>query len=108
VNANSSIVVKVNGRSYFVLETIGKGGSSKVYRVLSQHNKLYALKRVELSSGSSSGCDAELASMYMNEIQLLKQFGENPYVVKLFDYEIVESTGIINMVSFLRVSYEQV
>jgi hypothetical protein len=40
--------LKVNGKTYGKLDMIGKGGSSRVYRVITPSNEIYALKRVSL------------------------------------------------------------
>lgn len=51
-----------------MLEMIGKGGSSKVYRVVSQKNhKQYALKKVAINM-----MDDEAMRSYATEIQMLK------------------------------------
>lgn len=39
---------QVNQKPYVRLELLGKGGSSKVYKAMSQDLKIYALKRVNL------------------------------------------------------------
>ena len=39
---------KVNGKTYGKLDMIGKGGSSRVYRVITPSNEIFALKRVSL------------------------------------------------------------
>ena len=38
----------VNGKPYVRLALIGRGGSSKVFKVLSMDSKIYALKRIKL------------------------------------------------------------
>jgi serine/threonine protein kinase len=51
-----------------MLEMIGKGGSSKVYRVVSQKNYTqYALKKVAINM-----VDDEAMRSYATEIQMLK------------------------------------
>jgi hypothetical protein len=54
--------VTLNGRSYFKLGVLGKGGSSSVYRVLSlSDGQLYAYKRVDVK-GNSEDSDAVIDS----------------------------------------------
>lgn len=62
---------------------IGKGGSSRVYRVLSSLNGLYAIKRVSLDK-----TDSETMSGYMNEIALLKRLSGNKRIISLIDSEV--------------------
>ncbi|KHN70206.1 mitogen-activated protein kinase [Ordospora colligata] len=64
-----------------VLSQIGKGGSSKVYKVLHGSN-VYALKRVELVG------DEKMLNLYTNEINLLYKFKGTPEIVEIMDHEI--------------------
>ena len=73
----------VNRKQYIRLDMIGKGGSSRVYRVLSTANELYAVKRVSLDK-----TDAETMSGYMNEIALLKRLEGNQRIIRLIDSEV--------------------
>ena len=88
-NDNSEIVtVILNNVRYTRLNVLGKGGSSCVYRVLSQSDsQLYAYKRVEVK-----GCAEDSEAMfdsYVNEIDLLKRLkGSSPYIIELVDAEI--------------------
>lgn len=85
--------ISVNSRPYLVLELAGKGGSSKVYKVLSHDMKIYALKRVKVPSVSRSA----LAS-YANEIQLLQRLHDRPTIIQLYDAEVLKSNGTILLV----------
>lgn len=88
-NDTSEIVtVILNNVRYTRLNVLGKGGSSCVYRVLSQSDsQLYAYKRVEVK-----GCAEDSEAMfdsYVNEIDLLKRLkGSSPYIIELVDAEI--------------------
>ena len=88
-NYNSEIVtVILNSVRYTRLNVLGKGGSSCVYRVLSQSDsQLYAYKRVEVK-----GCAEDSEAMfdsYVNEIDLLRRLkGSSPYIIELVDAEI--------------------
>ncbi|KAG8819729.1 Dual-specificity kinase, spindle pole body (SPB) duplication and spindle checkpoint function [Serendipita sp. 399] len=74
----------VNGQSYQRLEVIGKGGSSKVFRVLRTKDfKQFALKKVELNA-----VDDESMRGYTEEIRLLKRLSGNKSVVSLVDDEL--------------------
>lgn len=85
----------LNGKLFFKLNTIGKGGSSTVFKVISAtEGSLYALKTVDLSKGcQSSDFDDEdkVLESYMNEIDLLKSLnGKSPYIVELIDYQVFQ------------------
>jgi len=67
---------------------IGKGGSSRVFRVLSHANELYAIKRVSLDK-----TDADTMSGYMNEIALLKRLEGNSRIIRLVDSEVKAGPG---------------
>lgn len=64
-----------------VLKQIGKGGSSKVYKVL-LGTEIYALKKVELVG------DEKMLDSYMNEINLLYKFKGAPEIVSIIDHEM--------------------
>lgn len=86
-------LISVSGKQYLILELIGKGGSSKVYKVLSADMKIYALKRVKVPSTSH----AALAS-YSNEIKLLRQLWGRSTIVQLVDAEVHKQSGLIQLV----------
>lgn len=64
-------VISVNDRKYLRLNLLGKGGSTSVYRVLSQEGEILAYKKVEIR-GAEEDCEA-LCSSYANEIEVLLQ-----------------------------------
>lgn len=67
---------------------IGKGGSSRVYRVMSIANEIYAIKRVSLDK-----TDADTMNGYMNEIALLKRLDGNNRIIRLVDSELKAGPG---------------
>jgi serine/threonine-protein kinase TTK/MPS1 len=78
----------VNKKAYARLDLIGKGGSSRVYRVLNNANELYAIKRVSLDK-----TDSDTMSGYMNEIALLKRLDGNSRIIRLIDSEVKAGPG---------------
>ncbi|KAJ7288376.1 other/TTK protein kinase [Mycena rebaudengoi] len=78
----------VNRKPYARLDMIGKGGTSRVFRVLSNANELYAIKRVSLDK-----TDAETMNGYMNEIALLKRLDGNHRIIRLIDSEVKAGPG---------------
>ncbi|KAF8158393.1 hypothetical protein B0H34DRAFT_454137 [Crassisporium funariophilum] len=80
--------IVVNRKAYARLDMIGKGGSSRVFRVLNHANELYAIKRVSLDK-----TDAETMSGYMNEIALLKRLEGNSRIIRLMDSEVKPGPG---------------
>ncbi|KAK0464584.1 other/TTK protein kinase [Desarmillaria tabescens] len=78
----------VNRKLYARLDMIGKGGSSRVYRVMNHANELYAIKRVSLDK-----IDSETMSGYMNEIALLKRLEGNSRIIGLVDSELKAGPG---------------
>jgi serine/threonine-protein kinase TTK/MPS1 len=82
------ILSQVNKKVYARLDMIGKGGSSRVYRVLNNANELYAIKRVSLDK-----TDAETMNGYMNEIALLKRLDGNSRIIRLIDSEVKAGPG---------------
>jgi serine/threonine-protein kinase TTK/MPS1 len=74
----------INKHQYLRLEVIGRGGSSKVFRVIRTRDwKTFAMKRVVLSA-----IDDEAMRSYATEIQMLKRLSGNNSIVKLIDDEL--------------------
>ncbi|KAI8822894.1 kinase-like domain-containing protein [Fimicolochytrium jonesii] len=85
--------VAVNGVVYKKLELIGRGGSSKVYKIMAEDKKLYALKKVKLRGQEDSAIEG-----YLNEIALLKRLSSNERIIRLIDSELNEPEGHMLMV----------
>ena len=84
--------VVINGKAYRKLDCVGRGGSSRVYRVMADNFKIFAMKRVNLE-------DADMAAIagYKGEIDLLRKLANEDRVIRLFDYEINEEKGVLNV-----------
>ncbi|MCJ1314090.1 hypothetical protein MMC25_007770 [Agyrium rufum] len=74
--------VSVNGKLFTRMETLGRGGSSRVYRVMAENFKIFALKRVDLK-----GSDEVTIRGFKGEIDLLRKLEKVDRVVRLYDYE---------------------
>ncbi|GAA6014040.1 hypothetical protein JCM10207_000216 [Rhodosporidiobolus poonsookiae] len=72
----------VNGKVYHRAGILGKGGSSRVYRVMTERNELLALKKVDTRN------DAESRASFMNEITLLRKLAGKPEIIQLVDAEV--------------------
>lgn len=93
--ARAGLTVTVGGNRYIKLDVIGRGGSSKVYRVLGPHMDIYALKRVNLQTTEESKSTIQ---GYKNEIELLRKLRQNAMVIQLIDAEIREEHRMIDIV----------
>lgn len=82
-SGSADALVRVNQRPYLRLACIGKGGSSRVYRVLAQDGNVYALKRVRLTRSS-----LETIESYQNEITLLQSLAGQRHIISLIDAEV--------------------
>lgn len=85
--------VTVKDISYTKLECVGRGGSSKVYKVMAPNRKIFALKRIRLQ-----GRDAEAASGFLDEIRLLNSLAGRSNIIQLIDSEVHRSEGLIYVV----------
>lgn len=96
--------VTVNGKQYLRSALLGKGGSSRVYRVTDRDHNVFALKKVELGKG-----DLETYTSFCNEIELLKRLRGHDRIIQLVDSEVNEAKRTLIMVStsffVLRTSY---
>lgn len=77
--------ITINRKAYTRLDCIGRGGSSRVYRVMAENCKIFALKRVNLE-----GVDPLALAGYKGEIELLKKLKNVGRVVQMYDFEISE------------------
>ena len=84
--------ITVNGKVFTRMDCVGRGGSSKVYRVMAENYKVFALKRVTLEDQD------ELAIRgFKGEIDLLRQLENVDRVVRLFDWEVNESKQTLSV-----------
>lgn len=84
--------VRVNGRQFQRLEIIGRGGSSKVWRVMAENYKIYALKRVSMEDADETAIRG-----YKGEIDLLKKLKDNDRVVQILDWEMNEEKQMLSV-----------
>lgn len=82
-------LIPVNDEKFAKLGVIGKGGSCKVYRVLSKSCQIFALKKVKLEHLDQKAIDG-----YSNEIALLQRLKGNPSIIQLYDSQIVPNKAI--------------
>jgi len=91
--SKGSTVFTCNNKRYMSLQQIGRGGTSKVYKVLSQEGKILALKKIDIN-----GSDKTAFQGYINEINLLNHLKNNSRIIQLMDSEINRDTNSIYMV----------
>ncbi|KAG8950210.1 Dual-specificity kinase, spindle pole body (SPB) duplication and spindle checkpoint function [Tulasnella sp. 424] len=85
--------ITVHRKVYQRLECIGKGGSSRVYKVVSPENAIYAIKRVSLENA-----DPATIESYKNEIALLRRLEGNKRIIRLIEYDATSSKKNLLMV----------
>ncbi|EGC45654.1 dual specificity protein kinase Ttk [Histoplasma capsulatum var. duboisii H88] len=86
------VQVTINRKPFTRLDCIGRGGSSRVYRVMAENCKIFALKRVNLED-----VDPIALAGYKGEIDLLKKLENVDRVVRLFDYEVNEEKHALSV-----------
>lgn len=82
----------LNNTQYLRLDVLGRGGSSKVYRVLSESGQIYALKRVRVPPK-----DRKALESFANEITLLARLRGHPCIIQLIDSTVDKATGLVLM-----------
>ncbi|CAG8522132.1 14063_t:CDS:2 [Cetraspora pellucida] len=92
MNANKDTVL-LNGKTYTRTKYIGRGGSSKVYKVIDSDSQVFALKKV-----STKKADEQAIKGYLNEVELLTKLAGRDRIIKLYDHEINLEEGYILMV----------
>ncbi|GBG31839.1 Serine/threonine-protein kinase mph1 [Hondaea fermentalgiana] len=93
---SSKNLFMVNGKPYLRLAVIGRGGTSKVFKVLAigeDEPQIYALKRIKLTRAEPSAL-----SSFKNEISLLERLRGNPHIITLIDSEIDHARKVIYVV----------
>eukprot|EP00873_Tetraselmis_striata_P044244 jgi/Tetstr1/464508/TSEL_009266.t1 len=85
--------VMVKGVRYTKLEVVGRGGSSKVFKVIAPNHQIYALKRIRLH-----GRDSESASGFVDEIRMLHKLRKKDNIIQLVDAEVAERDKTIYLV----------
>lgn len=87
--------VTVSGVVYQKLECVGKGGSSKVFKVISPSKKIYALKRIHLNKDQH---DASTMSGFLDEVKLLRKLRGKEHIVQLIAYEYIPAEMLLYIV----------
>ncbi|ODQ66845.1 kinase-like protein [Nadsonia fulvescens var. elongata DSM 6958] len=82
----------INGKSYLRLELLGRGGSSKVYKVQNNNSKVFAVKKVTFSD-----MDETIIKGFKGEIDLLQRLNTEDRVVKLYDHEMKPTSVFLVM-----------
>lgn len=85
--------LKVNGKYYTRLDSLGRGGSAKVYRVAADNGKMFALKRVSIENA-----DETTLRGYKGEIDLLKKLSGVERVINLYDFEMNDEKQVLSLV----------
>eukprot|EP00927_Polykrikos_kofoidii_P066049 TRINITY_DN61711_c0_g1_i1.p1 TRINITY_DN61711_c0_g1~~TRINITY_DN61711_c0_g1_i1.p1 ORF type:complete len:1024 (+),score=171.82 TRINITY_DN61711_c0_g1_i1:399-3074(+) len=89
--SRKSKLIDVNGVPYSQIQTIGRGGSSKVYQVLNPAGEVFALKRVSTESPKQ-------LEAFENEVSLLRHLKDHERVIQIVDAEVDRDRGRIYIV----------
>ncbi|KAE9363996.1 kinase-like protein [Stipitochalara longipes BDJ] len=84
--------VTINNNAYQRLECIGRCGSCRVYRVMSENFKIWALKKVSLAD-----VDEQAVRGFKGEIELLRRLSKVDRVVQLRDWEVNEAKQTLSV-----------
>ncbi|KAL7008219.1 Serine/threonine kinase mps1 [Cystobasidiomycetes sp. EMM_F5] len=87
-------LVTVKGKTYTRMGLLGKGGSSKVFRVSDREHQIFALKKVDLGKGA----DSETYQAFLNEIDLLERLKGHDRIIQLVASEVNEARRSLIMV----------
>jgi serine/threonine-protein kinase TTK/MPS1 len=88
----SSKLLTINGKQYEKLELLGKGGSSKVFKVKSLSNKVYAIKKISFDE-----FDEVSINGFKGEIELLNKLRDKERVVRMVDYALGQGSLMLVM-----------
>lgn len=82
----------INNSVFFILELIGKGAYGKVFKVIGEDYKIYALKKVKVDPSEPKNME-NLA----NELELLCKLRGKDHIIQMYDYEERYSAGLVLM-----------
>ncbi|EME32069.1 serine/threonine-protein kinase TTK/MPS1 [Galdieria sulphuraria] len=89
-------VIVVNKVPYIPLQIVGRGGSSKVFKVMNSGGQIFALKRVRVSQADEQG--KYIFINYQNEISLLQRLKGKPCIIQLIDSEVNEKNLTVQFI----------
>ncbi|CCH45200.1 Serine/threonine-protein kinase [Wickerhamomyces ciferrii] len=89
---SSSRIMSINGKQYEKLDLLGKGGSSKVFKVKSTNNKVYAVKKISFDEFDDSSIKG-----FKGEIDLLTKLRDKERVVRLIDHSLGQGSLVLVM-----------
>lgn len=89
---SNSRIISINGKQYEKLELLGKGGSSKVFKVKSMSNKVYAIKKISFDEFDEASIKG-----FKGEIDLLSKLRDQERVVGLIDHCIGQGSLLLIM-----------
>lgn len=87
-------ILKVNNRIYTRFDCIGKGGTAKVWHVMTENGKMLALKRVSLENAPAAAIKG-----FLGEVSLLQKLNNVEHVIKLYDSEMNHDKKVLSLVS---------
>ncbi|GJQ13693.1 hypothetical protein GpartN1_g5484.t1 [Galdieria partita] len=94
--SDSRKVILVNKIPYIPLQIVGRGGSSKVFKVMNSNGQIFALKRVRVSQADEQG--KSIFINYQNEISLLERLKGKPCIIQLIDSEVNEKNLTVQFI----------
>ncbi|KAI9295821.1 hypothetical protein K502DRAFT_324107 [Neoconidiobolus thromboides FSU 785] len=89
---------------------LGAGASSRVFKVIDFGTlKVLALKIIDIK-----GVSQNITNLYRTEIEVLKEFTNDPHVIQLFEFEFIENAeiklifelGTSNFVEYLKFAHD--
>ncbi|AFP65309.1 spindle checkpoint protein kinase (nucleomorph) [Chroomonas mesostigmatica CCMP1168] len=83
----------VSGIKYAKIGLIGKGGNSKVYKIIDPNNRVFALKKTKIKKYSLENLHGSI-----NEISILKTLNDQAGIIKIKNVDILLQKGIIYIV----------
>ncbi|CAM9016918.1 unnamed protein product [Wickerhamomyces anomalus] len=89
---SNSRIISINGKQYEKLELLGKGGSSKVFKVKSMSNKVYAIKKISFDEFDEASIKG-----FKGEIDLLSKLRDQERVVRLIDHCLGQGSLLLIM-----------
>eukprot|EP01083_Nonionella_stella_P058008 152045_1 len=83
-------MMTVNDRKMMQLKCIGKGGSAKVYKVITKDTfEILALKKITVPNSVDVDGKDPMES-FLNEIDLLRKLKNKSHCIQMIDYEIID------------------
>jgi len=94
--------VQIKDKTYQILDKLGEGGFSKVYKCLDNHHGMCALKFVDLAKVDKANLNG-----IKNEIHHLEKLQGKPNIIQLYGHDIRDSRNLFIILEYGELDFQK-